>query len=497
MAKLSDKLAPDIRLTYEIVFEQNDFLVLKSRIPNTEIITVREWQNEAFKNNEPNETEPDWDKELFADRYELLEVFGLQKQQLVTTFIKDDRKTALIRSTWSAHDQYELETSVFDKDKIISIVWSTQTENGARSSLEKLQTFAGQYSGERSPAAAKSSKTEADYCLLCDVNLYEGPVRETLASIEKTIRPTCKRDPPGGVNTAQAGKWILGCVKGLAGSVLSIIKMFYEIANFSVKMAFNSRYQQKVANSVGSATSAFIWHPIDTLTSMYKVVEGLFLKESVTLATCGREYRAKATCQLFGELISGGLIVKSIKRILGISDKASGLHRIAGAKYNHPIRKKVTTITARRLAGATPTRALIATAIIDQENPHLKVKPKLTPPKERSELARTSRTRSTDRAPQKSPILAAARDRIIEKSLQYNPTTVTQNSRFINKALISRISDNRIFLDVENSLMKKINDLTKDKNLVTALTNLHKKILISEIDELLKPGGIYNFPSIG
>lgn len=45
---------------------------------------------------------------------------------------------------------------------------------------------------------------------------------------------------------------------------------------------------------------------------------------------------------------------------------------------------------------------------------------------------------------------------------------------------------NAIFLDVENAMLKTLNDLTNDKMLITSLTNLHKKILSDAIIRLIR-----------
>lgn len=71
------------------------------------------------------------------------------------------------------------------------------------------------------------------------------------------------------------------------------------------------------------------------------------------------------------------------------------------------------------------------------------------------------------------------------KYLSYSPTTVVQNEKWI--ALAEKGADSkRLFLDVENSQMKYLNDSLKDKNLVTGLTNYHKEILFGKIAELEK-----------
>lgn len=77
------------------------------------------------------------------------------------------------------------------------------------------------------------------------------------------------------------------------------------------------------------------------------------------------------------------------------------------------------------------------------------------------------------------------RDVLVKDFLTYSPTTVTQNEKWISiaeKGVNSKVK----FLDVENSQLKLLNDSLKDKNLVTSLTNYHKKILSDKIEALKK-----------
>lgn len=65
--------------------------------------------------------------------------------------------------------------------------------------------------------------------------------------------------------------------------------------------------------------------------------------------------------------------------------------------------------------------------------------------------------------------------------LHYNATTPAQNRLWIQAA---RNKTAQLYFDVENAALKRLNDSLGDKNLVTALTNLHKDILFKEIDQL-------------
>ncbi len=70
---------------------------------------------------------------------------------------------------------------------------------------------------------------------------------------------------------------------------------------------------------------------------------------------------------------------------------------------------------------------------------------------------------------------------LLDSHLQFNPTTATDNAIWIARA---RMPSEGLFFDVENAALKRLNDSLGDKNLVTALTNLHKDILFTKIDAL-------------
>ena len=57
------------------------------------------------------------------------------------------------------------------------------------------------------------------------------------------------------------------------------------------------------------------------------------------------------------------------------------------------------------------------------------------------------------------------------------------NSRWIQNA---RATNASLYLDIENSALKRLNDTIGDKSLVTSLTNAHKTIIATRINELLK-----------
>ena len=67
--------------------------------------------------------------------------------------------------------------------------------------------------------------------------------------------------------------------------------------------------------------------------------------------------------------------------------------------------------------------------------------------------------------------------------LHYTATSPLQNRSWIRAA---RQSSAQLYFDVENAALKRLNDTLGDKNIVTALTNLHKHVLFDEMQTLLQ-----------
>jgi hypothetical protein len=74
----------------------------------------------------------------------------------------------------------------------------------------------------------------------------------------------------------------------------------------------------------------------------------------------------------------------------------------------------------------------------------------------------------------------------IRKNLYYSPTKTAENVEWITLAAKTEPGTGVKFFDVENSVMKDLNDTLKDKNLVTSLTNYHKRLLSEKTEALMK-----------
>lgn len=85
------------------------------------------------------------------------------------------------------------------------------------------------------------------------------------------------------------------------------------------------------------------------------------------------------------------------------------------------------------------------------------------------------------------------RERFIESHLHKNFTDEFQNQAWIE---IADTADGKTkFLDIENASMKELNDMTRNKNLVTSITNKHKEILIQKMIKLTEENpGLEIFP---
>ncbi|QDK39671.1 hypothetical protein DOE51_05925 [Bdellovibrio sp. NC01] len=96
-----------------------------------------------------------------------------------------------------------------------------------------------------------------------------------------------------------------------------------------------------------------------------------------------------------------------------------------------------------------------------------------------------ARAEETEKAGAALRTAGLSRENLVKTYLEYSPTSVAQNEKWISVAEKGVASKTK-FLDVENSQLKVLNDTLKDKNLVTSLTNYHKKILFDKIEDLKK-----------
>lgn len=71
----------------------------------------------------------------------------------------------------------------------------------------------------------------------------------------------------------------------------------------------------------------------------------------------------------------------------------------------------------------------------------------------------------------------------VDKYRSIVPVDESQNRRYIALASDAREGKRRFF-DVENSVMKQLNDLTNNKDLVTSLTNYQKEVFLKQLDGL-------------
>ncbi len=78
------------------------------------------------------------------------------------------------------------------------------------------------------------------------------------------------------------------------------------------------------------------------------------------------------------------------------------------------------------------------------------------------------------------------REVFIELNLENKFATAEENKRWIEAVESESLPPGSRVLDFENSVLQKLNNTTKDKNLVTSMTNKHKEILRSKIDKLAR-----------
>jgi len=76
------------------------------------------------------------------------------------------------------------------------------------------------------------------------------------------------------------------------------------------------------------------------------------------------------------------------------------------------------------------------------------------------------------------------RNQFVKAYLNREFTTEAQNRAWIATARSTQPDGKHVFVDIENSKLKFLNDTFNDKDLVTALTNRHKEIVLQNMDEL-------------
>lgn len=81
-------------------------------------------------------------------------------------------------------------------------------------------------------------------------------------------------------------------------------------------------------------------------------------------------------------------------------------------------------------------------------------------------------------------VASVTRSQFVSSYLRKEFTTPAENSRWMLMAQRTTPDGRTKFFDVENSVMKELNDITNDKDFVTAITNRHKEILTTEMQAL-------------
>lgn len=84
----------------------------------------------------------------------------------------------------------------------------------------------------------------------------------------------------------------------------------------------------------------------------------------------------------------------------------------------------------------------------------------------------------------RKPEYFSNRNNLVQNYLRRDFTTEAQNRNWIEVARQTRPDGQHIFLDIENSKLKYLNETFKDKDFATALTNRHKEITLEHLDKL-------------
>lgn len=94
-------------------------------------------------------------------------------------------------------------------------------------------------------------------------------------------------------------------------------------------------------------------------------------------------------------------------------------------------------------------------------------------------FTRLSKAAFQTSAPTKKVVI----DQYLHSFQKTNPIGEAQNLKWINQA---NNNSSDLYLDIENAAIKQLNDRLGDKNLVTAVTNMHKDLLHKNMNEILK-----------
>lgn len=103
--------------------------------------------------------------------------------------------------------------------------------------------------------------------------------------------------------------------------------------------------------------------------------------------------------------------------------------------------------------------------------------------------------RVPDAKPLRTQSLAETeRGEFVQLYLQKSFTTVPENKKWIELASQLNNEQDYLFLDIENSKLKYLNDHLVDKDLVTAACNLHKELIMDSLTKLFKKHRVAYFP---
>lgn len=164
------------------------------------------------------------------------------------------------------------------------------------------------------------------------------------------------------------------------------------------------------------------------------------------------------------KIIKVGKAIPSIVKLVKLDSKI----KLAGESRAKAIGSRASVQTARRQAGGSGAvdfirnRASVASAQLEAA----------------ANLAKPVAQKST------VPTALTVKDSYTQKYVTKVITTEKQNQKWVDIATSATAEDGIKFFDVENSVLKSLNDVTLDKNFVTAMTNQHKELIKTRINSL-------------
>ena len=172
-----------------------------------------------------------------------------------------------------------------------------------------------------------NSEAEAGICPTCESSKLFRPLDDLIKSGREWVAVDCRADKVDGKVTA--GKIISSigsCLRGIALSVVDILKLLYDLLSTQIKASVDYRYGLSLSRVMWEAAS----HPQAFMQNLFSMLLQAAKDQYGKLKTCSVDYQVGFTCQLLTDLlIPGGAIIKGAKLASAGGKGAAGAIRTA------------------------------------------------------------------------------------------------------------------------------------------------------------------------